>query len=194
MAAAVRKAADMPLLKMKLGGDGDAERIRAVRAAAPRATLVVDANEAWSEANFAENLSACGKADVALIEQPLPAGADDFLRGARRSIPICADESVHVTADLDALAGKYDGVNIKLDKAGGLTEALDMLRGAKRRDFRVMVGCMVATSLAIAPAMLIAQEADIVDLDGPLLLARDRVPGLTYSGALVSPPKRELWG
>ncbi len=194
MASDARKAADMPLLKVKLGGDGDAERVRAVRAAAPRATLVVDANEAWTAANFSENLSACGKADVALIEQPLPAGKDDFLNDLRRSIPISADESAHVTGDLDALAGKYDGVNIKLDKTGGLTEALDMLREAKRRELRVMVGCMVATSLAMAPAMLLAQQADIVDLDGPLLLARDRVPGLTYSGALVSPPERALWG
>ena len=194
MAAAARAAAEMPLLKVKLGGDGDAERIRAVREAAPRATIVVDANEGWSEANFSENLRACGKADVAMIEQPLPAGADDYLRRVRRTVPICADESVHVAADLAALAEKYDGVNIKLDKSGGLTEALDMVREARRLDFRIMVGCMLATSLAMAPAMLIAQEADIVDLDGPLLLAKDREPGLAYAGALVSPPERALWG
>jgi L-alanine-DL-glutamate epimerase-like enolase superfamily enzyme len=194
MADAARAAAEMPLLKIKLGGDGDAERIRAVRAAAPSASIVVDANEAWSEANFDANMRACGEADVALIEQPLPAGADDFLRDVRRTVPICADESVHVTADLETLVGKYDGVNIKLDKAGGLTEALDLVREARRRDFRIMVGCMLATSLAMAPAMLIAQQADIVDLDGPLLLAKDRVPGLAYSGALVSPPDRALWG
>ncbi len=194
MAAAARAAAELPILKVKLGGDGDAERIRAVRAAAPRATLVVDANEAWNAANFAANMRACGEVDVALIEQPLPAGSDDMLRDIRRTVPICADESVHVTADLEALAGKYDGINVKLDKAGGLTEALDLVREARRRNFSVMVGCMVATSLAMAPAMLIAQQADIVDLDGPLLLARDRAPGLVYSGALVSPPERTLWG
>jgi L-alanine-DL-glutamate epimerase-like enolase superfamily enzyme len=194
MADAARAAGDMPLLKIKLGGDGDVERVRAVRAAAPSASIVVDANEAWSPANFDTNMRACGEADVALIEQPLPAGADDFLRDIERTVPICADESVHVTADLEALSGKYDGVNIKLDKAGGLTEALDLLREARRRDFRIMVGCMLATSLAMAPAMLIAQQADIVDLDGPLLLAKDRVPGLAYSGALVSPPEPALWG
>ncbi len=194
MAEAARAVAGLPLLKMKLGGEGDVARIRAVRAAAPSATLVVDANEAWSAANFSANMRACGAADVALIEQPLPAGADDMLRDIRRTVPICADESVHVTADLDALFGKYDGVNVKLDKAGGLTEALDLVREARRRDFRVMVGCMLATSLAMAPAMLLAQQADIVDLDGPLLLAKDRAPGLVYSGALVSPPTRALWG
>jgi L-alanine-DL-glutamate epimerase-like enolase superfamily enzyme len=194
MAEAARKAAGMPLLKIKLGGDGDAERIHAVRAAAPHASIVVDANEAWSPVNFDANMRACGETDVALIEQPLPAGADDFLRDVRRTVPVCADESVHVTADLEALVGKYDGVNIKLDKAGGLTEALDLVREARRRDVRIMVGCMVATSLAMAPAMLIAQQADIVDLDGPLLLAKDRVPGLAYFGALVSPPDRTLWG
>ena len=194
MGDAARAAADMPLLKVKLGGDGDPERIRAVRAAAPHASLVVDANEAWSEANFSANMRACGDADVALIEQPLPAGADDFLRGVRRTVPICADESVHVTEDLDHLTGKYDGVNVKLDKAGGLTEALDLVGEAHRRGYRVMVGCMLATSLAMAPAMLIAQEADVVDLDGPLLLAKDRSPGLVYSGALVAPPSPILWG
>ena len=184
----------MPLLKVKLGGDGDAERIRAVRAAAPDASIVVDANEAWSEANFSANMRACGEADVALIEQPLPAGADDFLRDIRRTVPICADESVHVAADLDALVGKYDGVNVKLDKAGGLTEALDLVREAKRRDFRVMVGCMLATSLAMAPAMLIAQQADIVDLDGPLLLARDRGRVSPIPAPWSRRPNRALWG
>jgi L-alanine-DL-glutamate epimerase-like enolase superfamily enzyme len=194
MGAAARKAADMPLLKVKLGGDGDAERIRAVRAGAPKATIVVDANEAWTEANFDANLTACGEADVALIEQPLPAGADELLREVNRTVPICADESVHVTADLDYLVGKYDGVNVKLDKAGGLTEALDLVREARRRDFRVMVGCMLATSLGMAPALLLAQQADIVDLDGPLFLVKDREPGLAYSGARVSPPEPALWG
>lgn len=194
MAQAARRSADLPILKVKLGGDGDGARIRAVRAAAPRATLVVDANEAWGEANFESNLQACRDADVVLIEQPLPAGRDELLRRIERSVPICADESIHDLADLDSLAERYDGVNVKLDKAGGLTEALELVREAHRRDLKVMVGCMLATSLAMAPAMLIAQEADVVDLDGPLLLARDREPGLVYSGALISPPDAALWG
>ncbi|SEQ35470.1 L-alanine-DL-glutamate epimerase [Faunimonas pinastri] len=194
MQAAAARAAERPLLKVKLGGDGDVERILAVRAGAPRSRLIVDANEGWSEANFGANSLACREAGVVLIEQPLPAGADDFLRGVDRPVPICADESLHVAADLEALAGKYDAVNIKLDKTGGLTEALDLFREARRRDFSIMVGCMVGTSLAMAPAVLLAQGADIVDLDGPLLLARDRDPGLLYEGAMVSPPGTSLWG
>jgi L-alanine-DL-glutamate epimerase-like enolase superfamily enzyme len=156
--------------------------------------LVVDANEAWNAANFAENMRACAEAGVELIEQPLPAGADAMLRGMPREAPICADESLPPTGDLDALAGKYDAVNVKLDKAGGLTEALDLAREARRRGFRVIVGCMVGTSLSMAPATLVAQEADIADLDGPLLLARDRMPGLRYEDATVEPPEPALWG
>ncbi len=194
MVEAALKARHYPLLKVKLGGDGDPERIRAVRAAAPEARLVVDANEAWSAENFSENMAACAEAGVALVEQPLPADADDLLRTVAHAVPVCADESIHVTADLDRLAGKYDGVNVKLDKAGGLTEALDLVAEARRRKLQVMVGCMLATSLAMAPAMLIAQGADVVDLDGPLLLAKDRVPGLAYSGAVISPPEPALWG
>jgi L-alanine-DL-glutamate epimerase-like enolase superfamily enzyme len=194
MAEAARAASHRPILKLKLGGDGDPARLRAVRSAAPNARLVADANEAWSEANFAESMRACLEAGVELLEQPLPADADEMLRERRHGVPVCADESVHVTADLDALAGKYDAINVKLDKAGGLTEAFDLAREARRRGFTVMVGCMVGTSLAMAPAMLLAQEADFVDLDGPLLLARDREPGLVYSGALVEPPRPELWG
>ncbi len=194
MAEAAHAAADLPILKVKLGGDGDPARIHAVRRAAPDAILVVDANEAWNAQNFAENTRACAEAHVALLEQPLPAGADDMLRDIEHAVPICADESVHVTADLDALAGKYDAVNVKLDKAGGLTEALDLVREARRRKLQIMVGCMVGTSLAMAPAMLLAKDADFVDLDGPLLLAKDRTPGLVYSGALVTPPERALWG
>jgi L-alanine-DL-glutamate epimerase-like enolase superfamily enzyme len=155
---------------------------------------VVDANEAWGERNFAENMRACAEAAVELVEQPLPAGADEMLRDVVHAVPVCADESVHVTADLEELTGKYDGINIKLDKAGGLTEALDLVREARRRNLRIMIGCMVGTSLAMAPALLLAQEADLVDLDGPLLLARDREPGLTYSGATVEPPSAALWG
>ena len=194
MAEAARWNAARPLLKLKLGGAGDPDRLRTVRLAAPATRLVVDANEAWSESNFEENMRACAEAGVELVEQPLPAGADDMLRDADRAVPVCADESVHVTADLDALAGKYDAVNVKLDKAGGLTEALDLARDARRRGYRVMVGCMIGTSLAMAPAVLVAQEADVVDLDGPLLLARDRQPGLVYRGALLEPPEAALWG
>ena len=193
MAAAARRGG-WPLLKLKLGGDGDPERIRAVRESAPEARLIVDANEAWAARNFAENMRACAEAGVELVEQPLPADADDMLRDAERSVPVYADESLHVTADLEGLSGKYDGVNVKLDKAGGLTEAFELVRQARRRGFGVMVGSMVCTSLAAAPAHLLAQQADIVDLDGPLLLQRDREPGLRYSGALVEPPDPALWG
>jgi L-alanine-DL-glutamate epimerase-like enolase superfamily enzyme len=194
MAEAARNATESPLLKVKLGGEGDAERLRAIRSAAPTARLVVDANESWNERNFVANMRACKETDVELVEQPLPADAEEFLQKAERLVPVCADESVHVTADLDRLAGKYDAVNVKLDKAGGLTEALDLAGEARRRGFRLMVGCMVGTSLGVAPAMLVAQEADFVDLDGPLWLARDRVPGLCYSAGVVSPPEPELWG
>jgi len=194
MAEAARRAADRPLLKLKLGGAGDPARLKAIRKALPHVRLIADANEAWSPADFAANMRACAEAGVELVEQPLPAGGDDFLLEAPREVPICADESLHGPADLDRLAGRYDAVNIKLDKTGGLTEALDLLAAAKARDLRVMVGCMVGTSLAMAPALLLAQEADFVDLDGPLLLAQDRVPGLTYAGAMVHPPLPELWG
>jgi L-alanine-DL-glutamate epimerase-like enolase superfamily enzyme len=139
-------------------------------------------------------MRACVDAGVELIEQPLPASGDEMLRDVEHLVPVCADESAHVTADLERLADRYDAVNIKLDKTGGLTEALDMLREARRRKFRVFVGCMLATSLGMAPAALLAQEADYVDLDGPLWLAKDREPGLSYSGAFVSPPEPELWG
>jgi L-alanine-DL-glutamate epimerase-like enolase superfamily enzyme len=194
MAQAARRADARPLLKLKLGGAGDPERVRAARAAAPHARLVVDANEAWSAEILVENMQACAEAGVELIEQPLPAGADDLLRDVPHPVPICADESVHVTGDLDGLAGKYDAINVKLDKAGGLTEALDLVREARGRGLMVMIGCMVGTSLAMAPGLLLAQAADLVDLDGPLLLARDREPGLVYSGGLVAPPEPALWG
>jgi L-Ala-D/L-Glu epimerase len=194
MADAARKVAGRPLLKVKLGGDGDAARIRAVRAAAPATRLIVDANEAWSAESFAENMAACAEAGVALVEQPLPAGKDELLAEVDRPIPVCADESLHVAADLAGLAGKYDAVNIKLDKAGGLTEALYLKDAARAAGYRIMVGCMVGTSLAMAPAVLLAQDADYVDLDGPLLLARDRARPLSYTGATVAPPPPELWG
>ena len=194
MASAARDAAARPLLKIKLGADGDPERIAAVRAAVPRAELIVDANEGWDPDNLATNLAACAQAGVTLVEQPLPADADEPLRTIAHPVPVCADESAHDRASLAALAGKYDAVNIKLDKAGGLTEALAMAAEARRLGLITMAGCMVATSLSMAPAMLVAQSARFVDLDGPLLLARDRPDGLVYEGSLVHPPVRALWG
>ncbi|GJD49119.1 L-Ala-D/L-Glu epimerase [Methylobacterium crusticola] len=194
MEAAARAAAARPLLKVKLGGAGDPERIAAVRRGAPASRLVVDANEAWSPATLAANLAACAAAGVALIEQPLPADDDALLSRVARTIPICADESLHDRAGLDALSDRYDAINIKLDKAGGLTEALLLARAARARGLSIMVGCMLGTSLAMAPAMLLAGLAEVVDLDGPLLLARDRTPGLRFEGSVVHPPEPEVWG
>ena len=194
MADAARAAAARPLLKIKLGTAGDTERIAAVRAAAPDSALIVDANEGWSAGNLAANLAACAAAGVVLIEQPLPAADDAALASAERSVPVCADESVHDRASLARLAGRYDAVNIKLDKTGGLTEALAMADEAARLGFGIMTGCMVATSLSMAPALLVAQRARVVDLDGPLLLAKDRPDGLRYEGSLVHPPSPALWG
>ena len=194
MARAAQKAADRPILKLKLGGQGDPERLRAIRAAVPGMRLVADANEAWTERTFETNMRSCAEAGIELVEQPLPAGGDALLAHAPHPLPICSDECVHVTADLAQLARKYDAVNVKLDKAGGLTEAIDIVREARRRGFKVMLGCMVGTSLAMAPGVLLAQEADWVDLDGPLLLAKDREPGLVYSGGNVAPPVTALWG
>jgi L-Ala-D/L-Glu epimerase len=196
MAAAAEQAASRPLLKVKLGGAdaGDGKRIAAVRRAAPRAELIVDANEGWTEHDLRENLAACADAGVTLIEQPLPEGRDSLLAGTERPIPVCADESVHDRASLGRLIGKYDAVNIKLDKAGGLTEALALAAAAEQGGFSVMVGCMVATSLSMAPAMLVAQRARLVDLDGALLLASDRPCGLRYDDNLVHPSEPALWG
>ncbi len=194
MAAAAREVAGRALLKVKLGGEGDPERIAAVHDAAPNAILIVDANEGWTDANLQSNLAACSAAGVALVEQPLPKGKDDALARIPHFIPICADESAHDRASLHALAGKYDAVNVKLDKAGGLTEALVMAEQARGMELGLMVGCMVATSLAMAPAILLAQGARFVDLDGPLLLARDREHGLVYRDSLVLRPVPELWG
>ncbi len=198
MAKATVKAASRPLLKIKLGGNdedgGDPARIAAVRAAAPYAILIVDANEGWNDRNLAANFTACAKAGVVLVEQPLPENHDQALATIQRPIPVCADESAHARASLAALAGKYDAVNIKLDKAGGLTEALAMVAEAQRLGFVIMAGSMVATSLSVAPAILLAQSARFVDLDGPLLLAKDRGGGLRYDGSMVYPPSPELWG
>jgi len=196
MAEAAERAAARPLLKVKLGAaDGDdPKRVAAVRRAAPRSELIVDANEGWSDDNLAHNLAACADAGVTLIEQPLPEGRDAALARMKRPIPVCADESVHDRASLDALSGKYDAINLKLDKAGGLTEALALAAAAEQRGFALMVGCMVATSLAMAPALLLTPRARVVDLDGPLLLARDRAHGLRYDGSLVYPAEPALWG
>jgi L-alanine-DL-glutamate epimerase-like enolase superfamily enzyme len=194
MAAATAKAAHRPLLKIKLGGEGDGRRIAAVRNAAPASELIVDANEAWTSGNLAQNLAACAEAGVTLVEQPLPVGKDEALARIRRPLAVCADESVHDRGSLEGLRERYDAVNIKLDKTGGLTEALVMADAAHALGFEIMIGCMVATSLAMAPAMLLASQARFVDLDGPLLLARDRDGGLRYDGSLVYPPEAALWG
>jgi L-Ala-D/L-Glu epimerase len=194
MAAAAAKAAHRPLLKIKLGGDGNDERIAAVRQAAPASELIVDANEAWTAANLEQNLQTCARAGVTLVEQPLPAGQDEMLAHIKRPLAVCADESVHDRRSLDGLRQRYDAVNIKLDKTGGLTEALAMADAAKALGFDIMVGCMVATSLSMAPAMLLTSQARFIDLDGPLLLARDREHGLRYDGSLVYPPDAALWG
>jgi len=183
-----------PLLKLKVTGDGDLERVRAVRENAPASRLIVDANEGWTPAYFEKLAPVLATLGVELIEQPLPADNDGALAELPHPIPVCADESCHVAADLDRLAGKYEAVNIKLDKTGGLTEALKLAAAARERGFGIMVGCMIGTSLSMAPALLVAQQASVVDLDGPLLLAADRNQGLRYEGSLVHPPNPKLWG
>ena len=194
MAAAARANAERPLLKLKLSGPGDLDRVRAVHENAPRARLIVDANEAWTPEIYTTLAPQLALLGVELIEQPLPAGADGPLAGLARPVPVCADESCHDAASLAHIAGKYDAVNIKLDKTGGLTEALRLAAAAKAAGLGIMVGCMVATSLAMAPALLLAADARWVDLDGPLLLARDRDHGLVYHGSRVQPPAPTLWG
>ncbi|WP_164013326.1 N-acetyl-D-Glu racemase DgcA [Pyxidicoccus trucidator] len=195
MRAAAEKAAHRPLLKVKLGrGEEDIERLRAIRAGAPRSQLIVDANEGWKPEALPALFDACAELGVVMVEQPLPAGNDGALQGLRRAVPVCADESAHDRHGLAALLGKYDAINIKLDKTGGLTEALALADAARAEGLQLMVGCMVATSLAMAPAMLVARHATVVDLDGPLLLARDREPGIRFEGSRMYWPPRELWG
>lgn len=191
--AAARHAA-LPLLKLKVAGAGDLARVRAVRENAPNARLIVDANEGWEVAMLDEFLPALRALGVEMVEQPLPAGEDDALAGRRFALPLCADESCHTTADLARLEGRYRMVNVKLDKTGGLTEALALVAAAEAAGFRIMVGCMVGTSLAMAPATLLVGRADYVDLDAPLLLAKDRKPGLRYRGTVLEPPSPALWG
>jgi L-alanine-DL-glutamate epimerase-like enolase superfamily enzyme len=194
MANAALAARARPLLKVKLGGAGDPARIAAVRQAAPAATLVVDANEAWTPATLDDNLAACVAARVALIEQPLPAGHDEALRDFQSPIPLCADESFHDRSNFDALGGRYQAINLKLDKTGGLTEALVVAAEARARGLAIMAGCMVGTSLAMAPAFMLTPFAQFVDLDGPLLLVRDRVPGIRFDGSTMLPFGAEVWG
>jgi L-alanine-DL-glutamate epimerase-like enolase superfamily enzyme len=194
MRAAAAQNAHRPLLKIKLGTPDDMPRLEAVRQGAPRARIIVDANEGWSAEVYADLAPHLVRLGVELVEQPLPAGADDMLSEIARPLPVCADESCHDRESLPALKGKYDMVNIKLDKTGGLTEALALKAEALAAGYGVMVGCMVGTSLAMAPAVLLAQGAHIVDLDGPLLLAEDRATPLEYDAAGVHPPRPELWG
>ncbi len=194
MAEQARANARRPLLKLKIGGPGDLDRVEAVRAAAPRSRLIVDANEGLvldDLKRLAPDFACLG---VKLIEQPLKAGEDETLEGYDCPVLLCADESLHTRAELGLCARRYGAVNIKLDKAGGLTEALALAIEARAMGLQIMVGCMVSTSLSMAPALLAAQRAEFVDLDGPLLLARDREPGLTYIGSMVEPPGPDLWG
>ncbi|MEP3686083.1 MULTISPECIES: N-acetyl-D-Glu racemase DgcA [Sulfitobacter] len=194
MRAQAAKHSHRPLLKIKLGTPDDMPRLEAVRSGAPDATIIIDANEGWSAEVYADLAPHLVRLGVALVEQPLPAGDDDALLGMDRPVPVCADESCHDRASLPGLKGKYDVVNIKLDKTGGLTEALALRDAALAEGFDVMVGCMVGSSLAMAPATLVAQGAKVVDLDGPLLLAEDRDNALKFDGAGVHPPAAALWG
>ena len=194
MEAQARENAFRPLLKIKLGTPDDMPRLEAVRRGAPEATIIVDANEGWSADVYADLAPHLVRLGVALVEQPLPAGEDDALIGMERPVPVCADESCHDRASLPKLVGKYDVVNIKLDKTGGLTEALKLREEALAAGYDVMVGCMVGSSLAMAPATLVAQGARVTDLDGPLLLAEDRAEPLNFDAAGVHPPSAALWG
>jgi L-alanine-DL-glutamate epimerase-like enolase superfamily enzyme len=194
MQAQAAEHAFRPLLKIKLGTPDDMPRLEAVRAGAPKSRIIVDANEGWSAGVYADLAPHLVRLGVQLVEQPLPAGEDDALIGLSRPVPICADESCHDRESLPGLKGKYDVINIKLDKTGGLTEALALRRAALAQGYGVMVGCMVGTSLAMAPATLLAQSAAIVDLDGPLLLAKDRDHGLVFDAQGVHPPDAALWG
>ncbi|XDA97154.1 N-acetyl-D-Glu racemase DgcA [Sulfitobacter sp. LCG007] len=194
MRAQAQKNAHRPLLKIKLGTPDDMARLEAVRAGAPQARVIVDANEGWSAEVYADLAPHLVRLGVDLVEQPLPAGQDDALIGMDRPVPVCADESCHDRASLPALRGKYDVVNIKLDKTGGLTEALALRDAALAQGYGIMVGCMVGSSLAMAPAVLVAQGASIVDLDGPLLLAEDRDNALAFDAQGIHPPSAALWG
>lgn len=192
--AAAAAALSFRLIKLKIAGAGDLERVEAIRQAAPKALLIADANEGWSLDDLHRLTPKLARLGVALIEQPLKAGDDEGLSGFNSPVPICADESCHTRADLPRILGRYSHINVKLDKAGGLTEALALAREAADLGLKLMIGCMVSTSLSIAPAALLAPLAEFVDLDGPLLLERDRVPGLTFRGDQLFPPAPDLWG
>ncbi len=194
MGAAAKLNADRPLLKLKLAGPDDLDRVRAVRAAAPGAKIIVDANEGWTIDQYVAFAPELAEIGVAMIEQPLPAGQDAGLANVERPVPVCADESCHDSSTFEALKDRYDMINIKLDKTGGLTEALRLKAAAEAADMEIMVGCMIATSLSMAPAIVVAQNVAVVDVDGPLLLAEDRPDGLFFDGSLVSPPQPSLWG
>jgi L-alanine-DL-glutamate epimerase-like enolase superfamily enzyme len=194
MRAAAAAEAQRPILKIKLGTPDDMPRLEAVRAGAPGARIIVDANEGWTPEVYADLAPHLARLGVVLVEQPLPAGQDEALAHMPRPVPVCADESCHDRGSLPGLKGKYDYVNIKLDKAGGLTEALALRDAARADGFGVMVGCMVGTSLGMAPALLVAQGAGFTDLDGPLLLAQDRDRPLRYEGSVVHPAEADLWG
>ena len=194
MGRAAAQHADRPLLKIKLAGRDDLDRVAAIRANAPDSTLIVDANEGWSPAQVEPLSAALARLGVALIEQPLPAAQDALLAEFEHPVPFCADESCHIAADLAELASRYECVNLKLDKTGGFSEALRLAAEARACGLDLMVGCMIATSLAMAPAVLLAQQARFVDLDGPLLLQKDREHGLRYEGSLLHPPHPRLWG
>lgn len=194
MRASAFKHAHRPLLKIKLGTPDDMARLEAVRAGAPKSEIIVDANEGWSAEVYTELAPHLLRLGVSMVEQPMPAGQDDMLSEIARPLPVCADESCHDTATLAGLKGKYDMVNIKLDKTGGLTEALRLDQAARAEGYDVMVGCMVGSSLAMAPATIVAQGAAVVDLDGPLLLAEDRDHALHFDDDGVHPPAANLWG
>ncbi|THD57945.1 enolase C-terminal domain-like protein, partial [Phenylobacterium sp.] len=194
MAEAARANARRPMLKLKIGARDDLDAVAAVREAAPRTRLVVDANEALTFEELRRLAPELARLGVMLVEQPLPAGQDEALEGYDSPVPLCADESLHTRAELGACARRYNLVNIKLDKAGGLTEALALAAEARAAGLGLMIGCMVATSLAMAPAMILAQGVEVADLDGPLLLIRDREPGLVIEGSMISPPSPDLWG
>ena len=195
MGAAAKASSTSPILKLKLGGDSsDLARVKAAREAAPSSRLIIDANESWSAEHYEEIVRALKKLGIELIEQPFPADADEVLESLDHPIPVCADESCHTSADLPRLMNRYEAVNVKLDKTGGRTEALRLCENARQSGFKLLIGCMVCTSLGIAPARLLASAANYVDLDGPLLLVRDRDHGLAYRNGKIEMPSRELWG
>ncbi|MEX1147844.1 MAG: N-acetyl-D-Glu racemase DgcA, partial [Sphingomonadales bacterium] len=196
MARGARKAAAHDILKLKIGGDvtADMARLRAVREAVPDKRLIADVNEGWTLADLETAMPVVAECGLLMLEQPLPAGKDDGLRGTDYPVPIGADESCHTTADLGHVAERYGVINIKLDKTGGLTEAMQLVRGGQERGLDIMIGCMLGTSLAMAPGMIVAQFARFVDLDAPLLIGADRDPALVYENGIIQPPSPALWG